>query len=99
MLGKKNHKKMNVKKSIQTPSGKLSGWNLIPPCNGRVKYVHAERVEIWFGQTEIMCCETAADDYRKQVRHRCLTSQWAFTCSKLTIEILEQGVKYIQGWQ
>ena len=24
-------------------------------------------------------------------------SQWAFTCSKLTIETLEQGVKYIQS--
>ena len=23
--------------------------------------------------------------------------QWAFTCSKLTIEILEQGVKYVQS--
>ena len=25
------------------------------------------------------------------------TSQWAFTCSKLTIETLEQGVKYVQS--
>ena len=25
------------------------------------------------------------------------TSQPAFTCSKLTIEILEQGVKYVQS--
>ena len=25
------------------------------------------------------------------------TAQWAFTCSKLTIEILEQGVKYVQS--
>ena len=24
-------------------------------------------------------------------------SQWAFTCSKLTIETLEQGVKYVQN--
>ena len=24
-------------------------------------------------------------------------SQWAFTCSKLTIETLEQDVKYIQS--
>ena len=24
-------------------------------------------------------------------------SQWAFTCSKLTIETLEQGVKYVQS--
>ena len=23
--------------------------------------------------------------------------QWAFTCSKLTIETLEQGVKYVQS--
>ena len=26
-----------------------------------------------------------------------LTSQWAFSCSKLTIAILEQGVKYVQS--
>ena len=26
-----------------------------------------------------------------------LESQWAFTCSKLTIEALEQGVKYVQS--
>ena len=25
------------------------------------------------------------------------TFQWAFTCSKLTIETLEQGVKYVQS--
>ena len=25
------------------------------------------------------------------------TSQWAFTSSKLTIETLEQGVKYVQS--
>ena len=25
-------------------------------------------------------------------------SQWAFTCSKLTIETLEQGVKYVQSY-
>ena len=25
------------------------------------------------------------------------TTQWAFTCSKLTIETLEQGVKYVQS--
>ena len=25
------------------------------------------------------------------------TAQWAFTCSKLTIETLEQGVKYVQS--
>ena len=24
-------------------------------------------------------------------------TQWAFTCSKLTIETLEQGVKYVQS--
>ena len=24
-------------------------------------------------------------------------TQWVFTCSKLTIETLEQGVKYIQN--
>ena len=24
-------------------------------------------------------------------------SQWTFTCSKLTIETLEQGVKYVQS--
>ena len=24
-------------------------------------------------------------------------AQWAFTCSKLTIETLEQGVKYVQS--
>ena len=28
--------------------------------------------------------------------HECC-SQWAFTCSKLTIETLEQGVKYVQS--
>ena len=27
------------------------------------------------------------------------TSQLAITCSKLTIETLEQGVKYVQSWQ
>ena len=26
-----------------------------------------------------------------------IISQWAFTCSKLTIETLEQGVKYVQS--
>ena len=26
-------------------------------------------------------------------------SQPAITCSKLTIETLEQGVKYVQSWQ
>ena len=25
------------------------------------------------------------------------TTQWAFTCPKLTIETLEQGVKYVQS--
>ena len=27
----------------------------------------------------------------------CCRTQWAFTCSKLTIETLEQGVKYVQS--
>ena len=27
------------------------------------------------------------------------TSQPAFTCSKLTLETLEQGMKYVQSWQ
>ena len=27
------------------------------------------------------------------------TSQWTFTCSKLTIETLEQGVNYVQSQQ
>ena len=31
------------------------------------------------------------------MRAACYTSQWAFTCSKLTIETLEQGVKYVQS--
>ena len=26
-----------------------------------------------------------------------LYTQWAFTCSKLTIETLEEGVKYVQS--
>ena len=26
-----------------------------------------------------------------------IRAQWAFTCSKLTIETLEQGVKYVQS--
>ena len=25
------------------------------------------------------------------------TTQWAFTCSKLTLETLDQGVKYVQS--
>ena len=28
-----------------------------------------------------------------------ITTQQAFTCSKLTIETLEQGMKYVQSWQ
>ena len=26
-----------------------------------------------------------------------ILTQWAFTCSELTIETLEQGVKYVQS--
>ena len=26
-----------------------------------------------------------------------ITNQWVFTCSKLTIEALEQGVKYVES--
>ena len=33
--------------------------------------------------------------YTKLAPH--LSTQWAFTCSKLTIETLEQGVKYVQS--
>ena len=29
--------------------------------------------------------------------NRGASTQWAFTCSKLTIETLEQGVKYVQS--
>ena len=32
-----------------------------------------------------------------QSRENDVTSQSAFTCSKLTIETLEQGVKYVTG--
>ena len=32
-------------------------------------------------------------------RHNSACSQQAFTCSKLTIETLEQGVKYVQSLQ
>ena len=30
------------------------------------------------------------------MRYKCLQSQLVFTCSKLTIETLEKGVKYVQ---
>ena len=35
------------------------------------------------------------DPFYKELRH--IMTQPAFTCSKLTIEILEQGVKYVQS--
>ena len=36
-------------------------------------------------------------DRNKWRRQNCLCTQPAFTCSKLTIETLEQGVKYVQS--
>ena len=35
--------------------------------------------------------------YASHGSHFCQTTQPAFTCSKLTIETLEQGVKYVQS--
>ena len=35
--------------------------------------------------------------YQQRCVHFWYTSQPAFTCSKLTIETLEQGVKYVQS--
>ena len=32
-----------------------------------------------------------------KINPKCEASQWAFTCSKLTIETLEQSVKYVQS--
>ena len=35
--------------------------------------------------------------YDRHLRHERVKTQPAITCSKLTIETLEQGVKYIQS--
>ena len=36
---------------------------------------------------------------QKPENHKWMITQPAITCSKLTIETLEQSVKYVQSWQ
>ena len=42
-------------------------------------------------------CQFLSKNMMLKFRDGFLLTQSAFTCSKLTIEILEQGVKYIQS--
>ena len=37
--------------------------------------------------------------YASIIHHNLRLSQWAFTCSKLAIETIEQGVRYVQSQQ
>ena len=43
-----------------------------------------------------VCNKTTVKSYMTKTNEK---SQQAFTCSKLTIETLEQGVKYVQNEQ
>ena len=53
-------------------------------------------------QTHLILCEMVvqgfkADDVSKYLKNSLECTQLEFTCSKLTIETQEQGVKYVQS--
>ena len=81
---------------------------LIMTCNIEKKYILPDKFQVINFlnlKTEIVFYVFETKDYQRALfflRHKKVKSsqnyyQSAFTCSKLTKETLEQGVKYVQG--
>ena len=88
------------------PNALMLALSVVAPLLSAIPLSHHVTKYIWavitFTKDSSLLCTGALNCfesfYIKRKKHRtsvCI-SQWAFTCSKLTIEALEQGVKYVQ---
>ena len=78
------------------PSALMLALSVVAPLLSAIPLSHHVTKYIWAVIT--FTKDSLESFYKKRKKHKtsvCI-SQWAFTCSKLTIEALEQGVKYVQ---
>ena len=96
--------KINNKDTRTTPASLSAGkdGDLERAHVGRLCLVLQKRVQNPVNYLKLRFCENrkwvkAFSYFRKKLHLIYLTAKPAITCSKLTIETLEQGVKYVQN--
>ena len=72
------------------------GTELCADFQARRTLIWGVLFQLYWRVTFFVCNKTTVKSYMTKTNEK---SQQAFTCSKLTIETLEQGVKYVQNEQ